>query len=447
MRFQASKLRSYPTYKESGVEWIGKVPVNWKVSALRHRYSQCLGKMLDSKRNTGSNQLPYLRNTDVQWDRINVDDLPTMEIPRHEYDRYTVQTGDLLVCEGGEVGRCALWSGDLAKCGFQKALHRLRPLNTRRDLSRYMYYALSVASNRQAFNDGHLSTIAHLTGEKLRTHPFPFPSFAEQAAIARFLDRTDERIQRYIRCKQKQTALLNEQRKTIIRRAVTGEINANNGKPYRSYKPSGSEWLGRIPAHWSEPTRLRYVSSLKGRLGWQGLKAGEYTNEGPYIVSSAHFRDHRIIWESCPRVTEERYQMDQHIQLAVGDILLMKDGAAMGKLALVDEMPGPACLNSHLLLLRPQGGIGAPTYCAKFMFYYMQTDCFQGYVQVNGTGATFLGISQESIGNHIVCLPPISEQASIVDYLDHEIAAIDVAISCASAQTALVEGASSPSYR
>ena len=123
------ELRPYPTYKESGVDWIGEVPINWDVSALRHRYSQCLGKMLDSKRNTGNNQLPYLRNTDVQWDRINADDLPTMEITRHEYDRYTVQTGDLLVCEGGEVGRCALWSGNLTKCGFQKALHRLRPLN------------------------------------------------------------------------------------------------------------------------------------------------------------------------------------------------------------------------------------------------------------------------------------------------------------------------------
>ena len=70
----------YPSYKDSGVEWLGDVPKHWEVAALGHRYSQCLGKMLDSKRITGSHLLPYLRNTDVQWDRINIENLPTMDI-------------------------------------------------------------------------------------------------------------------------------------------------------------------------------------------------------------------------------------------------------------------------------------------------------------------------------------------------------------------------------
>ena len=104
-----------------------------------------------------------------------------------------------------------------------------------------MYYALSVASNRQAFNDGHLSTIAHLTGEKLRTHPFPFPSFAEQAAIVRFLDHADQRIMRYIRGKQKLIGLLEEQTLVTIYRVITGQIDVRTGRPYLAYKPSGVE--------------------------------------------------------------------------------------------------------------------------------------------------------------------------------------------------------------
>ena len=114
--------------KPSGVQWLGDVPEHREVAALRHRYAQCLGKMLDSKRITGSNSLPYLRNTDVQWDRVNIKDLPMMDISPTEYSRYTIQPGDLLVCEGGEVGRCALWSGELAVCGFQKALHDYAPV-------------------------------------------------------------------------------------------------------------------------------------------------------------------------------------------------------------------------------------------------------------------------------------------------------------------------------
>jgi len=152
--------------KPSGVEWLGDVPEHWEVAALRHRYSQILGKMLDSKRITGRHALSYLRNTDIQWDSINVYDLPTMDIPPAEYERYTVQLGDLLVCEGGEVGRCAIWSGRLDLCGFQKALHRLRPLDSSRDVPRFMYYALRAAAKSNAFNDGHVSTIAHLTGDK-----------------------------------------------------------------------------------------------------------------------------------------------------------------------------------------------------------------------------------------------------------------------------------------
>ena len=126
--------------KPSGVEWLGDVPDHWDVTALRNKYSQSLGKMLDTKRITGDHLLPYLRNTDVQWDHINVEDLPTMDIMPSQYSRYTLRKGDLLVCEGGEVGRSALWSGQLTVCGFQKALHRLTPRNSEQDMPRFLYY-------------------------------------------------------------------------------------------------------------------------------------------------------------------------------------------------------------------------------------------------------------------------------------------------------------------
>ena len=166
--------KPYRAYKDSRVEWLGEVPETWDVVALRHRYSQCLGKMLDSKRITGDHSVLYLRNVDIQWDQINVDNLPVMDISPDEHERFTVKRDDLLVCEGGEVGRCALWSDELTKCGFQKALHRLRPRNTGQDdVPRFMYYVLRAAARSGAFDDGHLSTIAHLTGDKLRAHVAP----------------------------------------------------------------------------------------------------------------------------------------------------------------------------------------------------------------------------------------------------------------------------------
>ncbi len=211
--------------KPTGMDWMPEAPAHWNVTALRHRYSQCLGKMLDSKRITGNHLLPYLRNTDVQWDHINVEDLPEMDILPNEYDRYTVREGDLLICEGGEVGRCAIWSGELAKCGFQKALHRIRPRNVDEDVPRFMYYVLCTAVNRSAFDDGHVSTIQHLTGDKLGTHRFPFPPRAEQTAIVEYLDQAATAIDTAIGRARRQIGLLRECRERLIDDVVTGKLD------------------------------------------------------------------------------------------------------------------------------------------------------------------------------------------------------------------------------
>ena len=220
--------RSFPVYKPSGVDWIGSVPEKWVISSLRHRYVQCLGKMLDSNRITTDHLLPYLRNVDVQWDRINIEKLPKMDITPAEYDRYTVKRGDLLVCEGGEIGRCALWSNELSRCGFQKALHRLRPRDMRQDMPRFMYYTLRSAAHSHAFTDGHVSTIPHLTGDKLKAHRFPFPPLSEQKKIVRFLDSVTEAIDAATHRFRRQVTLLHDYRKLLIDDVVTGKIDVRS---------------------------------------------------------------------------------------------------------------------------------------------------------------------------------------------------------------------------
>ena len=217
-----------PAYKPSGVEWLGDVPAHWEVSALRLRYSQCLGKMLDTKRIKGNYLLPYLRNIDVHGIRLTSIIFQRWIFPPADYGRYTVQQGDLLVCEGGEVGRCAIWSRELPVCGFQKALHRLRPRKVRRDLTRFLHYALRAAVQGNAFNDGHLSTIAHLTGEKLRAHRFSFPPLPEQETLARFLDTQLTKIDRAISGVRCQIDLLREYRTRLISDVVTGKLDVRD---------------------------------------------------------------------------------------------------------------------------------------------------------------------------------------------------------------------------
>jgi type I restriction enzyme S subunit len=212
--------------KDSGIPWLGVIPEHWEVMGLRMRYTVELGKMLDAKKNTGRHSIPYLRNRDVRWDRVLTADLPVMDITPEEIDRYTVQAGDLLVCEGGQVGRSAFWNEQLPVCGFQKALHRVRRLDSSNDYPRFLFYQMQLVAGLGVFNaDGNENTIAHLTCEKLRSHRFAFPSLDEQTAIAKFLDAELQHFHNTISRLEREIELLLEYRTRLIADVVTGKLD------------------------------------------------------------------------------------------------------------------------------------------------------------------------------------------------------------------------------
>jgi type I restriction enzyme S subunit len=148
-----------------------------------------------------------------------------MDVSPGEYDRYTLRPGDLLVCEGGEVGRAAIWCGELQVCAFQKALHRLRPRNPDRDDPRFLLLQLRLAVALGAFVDGHESTISHLTGEKLRAHRFLFPPIAEQQAIVSAIDTENGQLDTAIGWIEREIALIQEFRTRLIADVVTGKLD------------------------------------------------------------------------------------------------------------------------------------------------------------------------------------------------------------------------------
>jgi len=246
-------LPRYEQYKDSGVEWLGDVPAHWSIPPIYLRYSSELGKMLDNSRITGEHLIPYVRNVDVQWGSINLTDLPEMDIPESEYPRYTVAAGDLLICEGGEVGRTAIVSKVEGILGFQKALHRLRPLSNEENTA-FMYFTLLWAASSGVFSLNGLSTISHLTGEQLRKYRFPKPPIAEQTAIAAFLDRETAKIDDLVAEQRNLIGLLKEKRQALISHAVTKGLD-----PVSPMKDSGVKWLGIVPKHWEVNCTRRYL--------------------------------------------------------------------------------------------------------------------------------------------------------------------------------------------
>ena len=211
--------------KDSGVEWLGKIPDHWEIAPVYARYEVALGKMLDAKRIGGNELGRYLRNVDVQWDSVNTHDLPQMDFAPEERDRYRLSKGDLLVCEGGEVGRAAIWDGSIKECFYQKAIHRVRP-RSMRDIARFFYYIMYALAMRGVFVAGsNPNTINHLTAVQLSHYRFPFPPSDEQSVIAAFLDRETAKINALLAKIHEAVDRLKELRTALISAAVTGKID------------------------------------------------------------------------------------------------------------------------------------------------------------------------------------------------------------------------------
>ena len=167
----------------------------------------------------------YLRNIDVQWDAVNIDDLPEMDFPGPERDRYRLRPGDLLVCEGGEVGRTAKWAGALEECFYQKALHRVRP-RFESETPRFFYFLMYALAKRGVLNaGGNPNTIDHLTAIQLRHYRVPFPPRLEQSAISDHLDRETAKIDALAAKVRAAINHLKDYRTALISAAVTGKID------------------------------------------------------------------------------------------------------------------------------------------------------------------------------------------------------------------------------
>ncbi|TLD72472.1 restriction endonuclease subunit S [Phragmitibacter flavus] len=157
------------------------VPSSWTWLRFAGVGEQRLGKMLDVQKNRGVSK-PYLRNTNVQWMRFELDDIKEMRVEEREEDELRLKHGDLLICEGGEPGRCAIWRDDAPEMYFQKALHRVRPCDE--ILSEFLALNLQIDCRNEVLA-GYFTgaTIKHLTGRSLRAYPIPIPPLAEQRRI------------------------------------------------------------------------------------------------------------------------------------------------------------------------------------------------------------------------------------------------------------------------
>ena len=178
------------------VEMFGDVIRNdkgWLQYVFSDIAASRLGKMLDAKQQTGKNKYPYLANFNVQWFRFELENLNEMDFNEADQKEFELKEGDLLVCEGGEIGRCAVWHNEVQPCYFQKALHRVR-CNTDIVLPEYLarWFQYNCEHGGFASIEGAKATIAHLPGAKLKALKVTAPPIKHQEQFANFVTQIDK---------------------------------------------------------------------------------------------------------------------------------------------------------------------------------------------------------------------------------------------------------------
>ncbi|MBI5218017.1 MAG: restriction endonuclease subunit S [Bacteroidia bacterium] len=157
----------------------------WDMVHFDDVYDSRLGKMLDAKKQTGSNTFKYLGNSNLQWGRFELSNLPEMDFDEKDRKTFELKYGDLLICEGGEVGRTAIWKEELQNIYFQKAIHRARP-KCENIIAEYTLMLMWFYAKKGGFKDYvSTSTISHLTGEKLKSMKIPLPPLSLQKSFQR----------------------------------------------------------------------------------------------------------------------------------------------------------------------------------------------------------------------------------------------------------------------
>lgn len=396
----------YSAYKDSSVGWIGKVPEHWSVCKLNYRYSVELGKMLDQKKVIGHHLFPYLRNQDVQWGSISTEGLPQMDVRPNEMERYTVLDGDLLVCEGGDVGRAAVWHGN--PIVYQKALHRLRP--RRDDQTYFMYYTLIAAKWRGAFSESDSkSTISHLPAEVFRAYSFTFPPADEQRAIVIALDRETARIDALIAKKTRFIQLLKEKREALIARAVTKGLDST-----ARMKDSGVEWIGEMPEHWEvvPPIALFTESKERARDGDELLSATQKYG----VIPLAEFErlEQRQVTKAVANL-----EIRKHVE--VGDFVISMRSMDGG----LERARAIGSVRSSYSVLKP-----GPDVDGRFFGALLKSSL---YIQALRLTSNFIRDGQDLNFSHFrqVSLPKpsLQEQAAIADHVETGTSRIDTLIS------------------
>ena len=310
--------------------------MTWQSMPLEKLADIRLGKMLDEKKNRGE-ELPYLANVNVRWGEFDLDNLRRMRFEQNELDRFGIRHGDIVMCEGGEPGRCAIWKEDLPSMMIQKALHRIRPhdcLDTH-----FLFYSFLHQGRIGTFAGLFTgSTIKHLPREKLAQVTIRFPKLDLQKRIAVVLRGYDDLIEN----NRRRMALLEESARQLYQ-----------------------EWFVRLRFPGYEHTRvtdgvpngwrIAKLGDISTKLGSGATPRGgesAYLTEGIPLIRSLNVYNDRFDEDGLAFISDDQADGLANVVVESRDILLNITGASVARCCMAPERYLPARVNQHVMIIR-----------------------------------------------------------------------------------------------
>jgi type I restriction enzyme S subunit len=419
-------LKPYAKYKESGLPWLGRYPSHWVIKRGKS-YMTCV----DQRSKSGKEELLTVSSA-------------RGVIPRHtakvtmfkaaSYSGYKLcWPGDLV------INSLWAWGGGLGVTQhhgiISTAYSVYRPRPSAHMNPRFLHELVRSSSfnwELHVRSKGIWISRLQLTDTSFLDAPIPLPPPEEQAAIVRFLDHANRKIDGFIRAKRKLIGLLNEQKQAIIHRAVTRGLH-----PDVPLKPSGIPWLGDIPMHWDTPLLGRCLTRVE--QGWSPVGAEGELGERQWCVLTLSAVRRGIFNPEAIKPVSTSADIPRDIEVANGDLLLTRSNTRerVGDVCLVKDVRHRTLLCDLIYRLSLRKGAFVP----QFLVYQLLCPLGRGQIEkdARGSSGTMPKISQSHIKAWRVLLPPTNEQQTIVESIEIESRPIDTAIARTEREIALMQ--------
>ena len=415
-------MKTYDSYKDSGIEWIGEIPNHWKAIPMRF--------LLRRRITDGPHETPKFLPDGVPF--LSVDGIQDGElvfegcrkISEEDHEKYkqkcVVEKHDILMGKAASVGKVAQVKVDF-EFSIWSPLALLKPNHDKITSAYFEYFLKSTYAKDNANILSTFNTQQNISMTDIPRIYYVIPnSVEEQTAIANYLDCKTTEIDELIADKKRLLELYEEEKSAVINQAVTKGIN-----PDAPMKDSGIEWLGEIPEHW-EVKKLKMIVTKVGSGVTPSGGSSVYLKEGIPLLRSQNIHFNGLKLEDVAYISEEIDQGMSNSRIMEDDILLNITGASIGRCFYVPKGFGKGNVNQHVCIIRPILGVIHPIY----LYFLIRSSVGQVQINLQQTGANREGLNFEQLKNFTLPIPKsISEQETIVESLRNSISKIDANIS------------------